>query len=182
MAKKLFGLTAEDLKYQKQINARVQAGYKSEKPQRRRARRPANGRGGTSSIVGSYAVLLEDLPASEITGTGFPYSIPPVALAAKILRYTDAHEYDEVSEPDWTPFGPYVLSAVNPTDMPIKAGMVVPGNIIIFNLGEENEDRVFEVQWSDYKHGISGFVSGNDQSIGHDASGELEHQDDGPCE
>jgi hypothetical protein len=123
----------------------------------------------TASIVGSYGYLLEPFPACGPDAAGFTPSI--VAGAVQPMAF-DGSTY----EPDGDP-----INGVNPTGMPIESGIMVPGNII--EIGEPgSETTIFEVQWSDYRNGIPGFTLGNDQSIGHDADGELEHQDDGPCE
>jgi len=68
-------------------------------------------------------------------------------------------------------------NAINPTEMQIDSGVRVPGQIL-----SVDGDDYFEIAWSDYRQGIPGWTDGNNQSIGHDASGEMEWQDDGECE
>jgi len=134
-----------------------------------------------ASVVGSYGYLLLDLPASGISGT-FPATVTPVTAAVKVIRLTysgGVFKYEVAQTEDAEPVD-LIVDGIGPPDMPINAGIVVPGNLITVSVGDVDV-QVFEVQWSDYKYGIPGWTSGNDQSIGHDASGEIEWQDDGEC-
>lgn len=100
MAKKLFGLTAEDLKYQKQINARVQAGYKSEKPQRRRGRRPTPGGGATNA---GWGKVVAHRDSTGITAAD-PTTSPPTVGWGYINPCSCPSLPDDIdAEPDHDP-------------------------------------------------------------------------------
>jgi hypothetical protein len=139
--------------------------------------------GGSASIIGSYGYLLLDLTASGITGT-FPHNVTPVEDAVKVLQLVhDGTNYRyEVAQTDDAEPVDLIVAGICPPNMPIKAGVTVPGNLITLTIDDE-EVKVFEVQWSDYKYGIPGWTDETLQSIGHDdaVDDEMAWQDDGEC-
>lgn len=113
--------------------------------------------GGGTSQASAYAVTTTDITAAsgDTPGTG--------TVTLKIFNGTDYDDGDSVD-------------AINPTEMPIETGARVPGQVLTVDGSD-----YFEIAWSDYRQGIPGWTDGNNQSIGHDASGEMEWQDDGEC-
>ncbi len=108
----------------------------------------------------AYGYVILPLPASTPDIAGFAASITINAI--KVMVFDGAN---------YTPSGDAV-PGVNPTAMPIASGIMVPGAMV---------NGAFEVAWSDYKYGITGWDPDVDQSIGHDDGTEMTWQDDGPC-